>query len=588
MRDTEQQRAPGTGRREPASARARTEAGPGLARSVAALTGRGGRPTAGDITALQRAAGNTAVTAALAGTADPAPVQRSAVHDVLRSQGRPLDDEVRGDMEARLGADFSTVRLHSDGVAQRSAAEVGARAYTSGEHIVLGAGGTDRHTLAHELTHVIQQRQGPVAGTDRGDGLRVSDPSDAYERAAEANATRALAGPAPVQRAEGAAATRGGGTAEPVVQRAIAGAQRTRITDALKAGSQVVVAAGDGSRGRLTFHGDHYRVQKSKRDTVTVDEATLWRDYTLLGTVRAGERLPLDLDPGDLPGNTKTQERNGAQVMDFDTSPVAFAHYSYDLMPGPGKGGNQRTNDHLTIENSLPAMLTSLKHSPGKVEADLHERPHKMKPHFNRQLNEAGHADIDNINFRPTENRQGPRPIGAALDPTGALRADKNRKDTAADPIPVEERIHLESFLGYIDTAMRRLELGQGMRTAIADSIRTMQGRMGFDADKLYLNFKQREDFTRFVVLVTSLTGSRGIPDVLAQMAGNEAKADLSDADFRLIRDHLDSPLREQIADKVEGGGTWSVVGNGPDLKAVRSAIAKHYWDTIVDWARNP
>ncbi|MFJ2783815.1 MULTISPECIES: DUF4157 domain-containing protein [unclassified Streptomyces] len=25
-------------------------------------------------------------------------------------------------------------------------------------------GGGDRHTLAHELTHVSQQRQGPVAG----------------------------------------------------------------------------------------------------------------------------------------------------------------------------------------------------------------------------------------------------------------------------------------------------------------------------------------------------------------------------------------------------------------------------------------
>ncbi|MEV3871851.1 DUF4157 domain-containing protein [Streptomyces sp. NPDC049906] len=126
--------------------------------------------------------------------AEQAAVQRSAVHRVLRSGGRPLDAATRSDMESRLGADFANVRIHDDSAARASAAEIGARAYTSGNHIVIGNGGADRHTLAHELTHVIQQRQGPVAGTDNGAGLKVSDPSDRYEREAEANATRVLAG----------------------------------------------------------------------------------------------------------------------------------------------------------------------------------------------------------------------------------------------------------------------------------------------------------------------------------------------------------------------------------------------------------
>ncbi|MCX5382397.1 DUF4157 domain-containing protein [Streptomyces sp. NBC_00083] len=119
-------------------------------------------------------------------------VQRSAVHDVLRTPGRPLDDATRTDMESRLGADFSDVRIHNDGAAKASAAEVGAHAYTSGNHVVVGESGGDKHTLAHELTHVIQQRQGPVAGTDNGSGLKVSDPSDRFEREAEANATRVM------------------------------------------------------------------------------------------------------------------------------------------------------------------------------------------------------------------------------------------------------------------------------------------------------------------------------------------------------------------------------------------------------------
>lgn len=120
-------------------------------------------------------------------------VQRSAVHDVLRAPGRPLDAATRTDMESRLGADFSDVRIHDNSAAKASAAEVGARAYTSGSHVVIGSGGSDKHTLAHELTHVIQQRQGPVAGTDNGAGLKVSDPSDRFEREAEANASRVMA-----------------------------------------------------------------------------------------------------------------------------------------------------------------------------------------------------------------------------------------------------------------------------------------------------------------------------------------------------------------------------------------------------------
>ncbi|WP_403490354.1 eCIS core domain-containing protein [Streptomyces caniferus] len=66
----------------------------------------------------------------------PAAVQRSPLEDVLRTPGRSLDDSVRADMESRLGADFSDVRVHTDGAAHESAASVNAHAYTSGAHIV--------------------------------------------------------------------------------------------------------------------------------------------------------------------------------------------------------------------------------------------------------------------------------------------------------------------------------------------------------------------------------------------------------------------------------------------------------------------
>ncbi|MGK5449944.1 eCIS core domain-containing protein [Streptomyces radiopugnans] len=156
--------------------------------------------TAAALRAAQRGAGNAAVTGMIARRARtaPAPEQPDVeVHEVLRSAGKPLAAPVRQEMEARLGTDFSDVRLHTGAAAARSARAIGARAYTSGSHVVIGDGGGDKHTLAHELTHVVQQRQGPVSGTDNGAGLRISDPSDRFEREAEANATRALAGPVP-------------------------------------------------------------------------------------------------------------------------------------------------------------------------------------------------------------------------------------------------------------------------------------------------------------------------------------------------------------------------------------------------------
>jgi hypothetical protein len=113
-------------------------------------------------------------------------------------------------MQTRLGADFSEVRVHTDSVARASAAAVGARAYTLGDHVVIGEGGADKHTLAHELTHVIQQSQGPVAGTDHGGGLRISDPSDPFERAAESTATQVMSGSAPSMQAAPPAAAAAG------------------------------------------------------------------------------------------------------------------------------------------------------------------------------------------------------------------------------------------------------------------------------------------------------------------------------------------------------------------------------------------
>lgn len=92
----------------------------------------------------------------------------SLVHEVLNSPGQPLDPDTRTFMEPRFNHDFSQVRVHTDPQAAESARVVQARAYTVGHNIIFGAGQyaptsrDGRRLLAHELTHVIQQRSGVV------------------------------------------------------------------------------------------------------------------------------------------------------------------------------------------------------------------------------------------------------------------------------------------------------------------------------------------------------------------------------------------------------------------------------------------
>lgn len=89
----------------------------------------------------------------------------SAVREVLDSPGAPLDSATRAGMEPLFGRDFSGVRVHTGTQAASSAAAIRAVAYTSGNHLVFGAGRYDpqssagRGLIAHELTHVVQQSE---------------------------------------------------------------------------------------------------------------------------------------------------------------------------------------------------------------------------------------------------------------------------------------------------------------------------------------------------------------------------------------------------------------------------------------------
>lgn len=140
--------------------------------------------------ALQRRASGNAVV----------PDVPASVHATLGSSGSSLDPATRAFMEHRLGHDFSGVRVHADAAAGESARAIDAQAYTVGRHVVFGAGHyaprTDagKRLLAHELTHVVQQR-GAGSVPQR---LAIDAPDSASEREAERAGERVLDGAVPI------------------------------------------------------------------------------------------------------------------------------------------------------------------------------------------------------------------------------------------------------------------------------------------------------------------------------------------------------------------------------------------------------
>jgi hypothetical protein len=355
-----------------------------------------GGPSVEDVLALQCSVGNAAAARFVAQArqaeqeAEPA-VQRSSVPEVLRSSGRALDPPMRADMEARLGADFSSVRVHTGAAAARSAEEVGARAYTSGDHVVIGRGGTDRHTLAHELTHVIQQRQGPVAGVDNGSGLAVSDPGDRFERAAEANARRVMSGSTPDLQHQPPEHTGSATRTAPTVQRMPIAAFQQQLAQRGVAGDPDFITFFEIHRGRLdpgavvadSNPGSQARLQQ----LVGTPEVTAQLVDQYINDYQAGAagnqtqptalanpnvtgleiemprvvlRIPKDtaVHNGDLLGSTAAQTAVGLPVMKLEVEGMDRGTPTVELIYGPLPSAAYQSQPLLTARNRLTAALT--------------------------------------------------------------------------------------------------------------------------------------------------------------------------------------------------------------------------------------
>ncbi|PSL44325.1 uncharacterized protein DUF4157 [Chitinophaga niastensis] len=114
------------------------------------------KPLAADITSMvQRKEGGEGQAA---GESVAAALQHS------KGSSEALPDRTRSWMENRFGTTFGHVRIHTDANAVQLSRDVSAQAFTHGHDIYFNEGKfapdttEGKHLLAHELTHVVQQR----------------------------------------------------------------------------------------------------------------------------------------------------------------------------------------------------------------------------------------------------------------------------------------------------------------------------------------------------------------------------------------------------------------------------------------------
>ena len=108
-----------------------------------------------------------------------------------RGGGSALDTGSRTSMEGAFGSSFADVRIHTDSESDALNRSISAKAFTTGSDIFFSksASPSDTQLLAHELTHVVQQR-----GSSSSGGMTVGPAGDAHETAADHAASAVASG----------------------------------------------------------------------------------------------------------------------------------------------------------------------------------------------------------------------------------------------------------------------------------------------------------------------------------------------------------------------------------------------------------
>ncbi|MFE1926770.1 DUF4157 domain-containing protein [Streptomyces asoensis] len=438
-------------------------------------------PAAG-LLALQRSAGNAAVTRAIeeqrhehgpgCGHADRS-VQRDAraadaeqdavqrrvsLTEVTGSGGSSLDPRIQAKAEQAYGMPLGHVRVHNDATAQRASADFNAHAMTIGHHIVLGSSRVDDETMFHELDHVRQQSQGPVAGTDNGSGVKVSSPGDSFERQSASNGRLVAQGSAPDLSLPGSA-----GRGAPV-QRAAAGTgERQNVqrmpkeatkSKAGRSGKKATVAQAI-TKALVQNHGwKEYGGQQNK--TVHFPVASANPPAHAMSEGLKGATLSAMYHGTDNISTKRSYATERAEQALRWISTVTFA-YLNDLRKQPeevqaGVSGVQQEGPDAGAAMRYQLYISSNKDGANKALSDLYEGKDNAKA-FLAAVLEAGEPNLSSrtareqrhaqkVASRLLADRAGMEAYGTVLQALGgSVNVPAKQEDAANDGLHAERRI---------------------------------------------------------------------------------------------------------------------------------------------------
>jgi hypothetical protein len=325
-------------------------------------------------------------------THDAPDVVPAIVHEVLRSEGRPLEEGLRAFMESRLGHNFTHVRVHTDAPAAESARAVGALAYTVGKDVVFASGQyrpetrEGRRLLAHELAHVIQQGDG-----GRFDGKLEVGPSDGPEERAADEAAAAVEASPVVPSPATAAATRPprARSAPPVLRR----------------------KTGDAA--------SWFRGLFSSLILGTFGFPDSWLQEYLEKLDKTGD-IEGDPDSDDKAREIVNTWRKGGGK--FILTAQRKALLIHELLDGPTMGGDEDAILELLVRSfnyELTHIFGAGGVDPKRLSEDIPDEPGDRLFEFFVDRCEGGHEAALAGNFKP--KGAPPVPLGVELPPVGAV-----------------------------------------------------------------------------------------------------------------------------------------------------------------------
>jgi uncharacterized protein DUF4157 len=292
------------------------------------------------ILALQRYLGNQAVSRFLRSTVDETPSGASAsgrnenatpvsqdstptlssrlARRASSEAGRGLEDSVRAPMEDALGEDLGHVRVHTGPASDAASESFGARAYTVGSDIYLGAEarrgseGERNRLLAHEAVHTVQQGGQPASLQGK---LSVSHPEDGPEVEAERIAASVMSRAAGVgyspslalrnqMRTTTVAPQTVSRVVGPLVQRDLKGPHKLPEGTFTMNMKEVSNAGGDnGMFGTISFKADTTKAPDSKNirllQVAKVVNLTTGKDHLYTGSEANRNKV---MTPSGIPG----------------------------------------------------------------------------------------------------------------------------------------------------------------------------------------------------------------------------------------------------------------------------------------------